>query len=77
MRNIHDPNEYHKYKSVTGNNNSKGTYVSGLSGGCKIIIGIGIVMLISFLFDGASWEAIEGLLSFGLIAFVFVKWITS
>ena len=75
MRNIHDHNEYHKYVSTTEDNeNSKTSTRSSGSGisistPCWIVIGIVVLFLISFISDGASFEAIEGLLAFGLIAY--------
>ena len=69
-------NDYHAYKSTSGGTGGQGG--SGGSGmGCAawIVIGIVAFMLISFIADGASWEAIETLLAFGLIAFLFTRWL--
>ena len=71
-----DLNDFHAFKSTSG-----GSDVTGSSGGggigCAawIVIGIVVFMLISFLADGASWEAIETLLAFGLIAFLLARWL--
>ncbi|MBQ2891844.1 MAG: hypothetical protein IJE45_03015 [Bacilli bacterium] len=73
MRNIHNPNEYHKYKSTTGGNgnSSGGGSGGGPSVGGWIVITIVIIMLISFIADGASWDAIDTLLGLGLLAYLF------
>lgn len=71
-----DLNDFHAFKSTSGG--SGGTGSSGGGGiGCAawIVIGIVVFMLISFLADGASWEAIETLLAFGLIAFLLARWL--
>ena len=71
-------NDFHAYKSTSG-----GTGGTGGSGGGRIgcaawiVIGIVVFMLISFLADGASWEAIETLLAFALIAFLLARWLFS
>ena len=75
MRNIHDPNEYHKYKSTTNGNKSRSSLGLEISIPCKIVIGIVILFLISFIFDGASINAIDTLLALGFIAYLFVKWL--
>lgn len=56
-------NDYHNYKNSGGGSNNGGG--SGCGGW---IIGIIIFFLISFIFDGASWAAIETLLALGFIA---------
>jgi len=71
-----DLNDFHAYKSTSGG--TGGTGGSGGGGiGCAawMVIGIVVFMLIFFLADGASWEAIETLLAFGLIAFLLVRWL--
>lgn len=73
MRNIHDPNEYHKYKNTSSGNNSGGNY-QGPNGACKIVIIVFILSFIYFLIEGASSDAIETLIAFGIIAYLFVKW---
>ena len=40
MKNIHDPNEYHKYKSTTNDNKSRSSLGLEISIHCKIVIGI-------------------------------------
>ena len=76
MHNIHDLNEYHKYKNTTSDNNI-GSSKYGSNGACWIVIGIVAFMLISFISDGASAEAIETLLAFGVITYLFGKWMFS
>jgi len=34
------------------------------------------IMLIYFIAEGATWDAIDRLLGFGLIAFLFLRWIS-
>lgn len=75
MRNINDPNEYYKYKSITRDNNNGSSFEHGISVPCKIVIGIVIFFLIYFIFDGASLDAIETLLAFGFMTYLFVKWL--
>ena len=60
-------NDYHAFKSTSGGNGGNGG--SGGNGiGCAawIVIAIVVFMLIFFIANGASWEAIECLLAFGL-----------
>ena len=74
MRNIHDPKEYNAYKSTSGGSNKSGGSGSGGPGfGGWVVIIIFAYFFLSFIFSGASWEAIETLLAFGLIAYVVVK----
>ena len=66
-----DINDYHAYRSTSGcGDNSSGNGGGGIGCVAWIVIVIAVVVLIFFLADGASWEAIEGLLAFGLIAFL-------
>ena len=79
MRKIHDPNEYNKYKSVTGSDNNHQSKVNSNyrpTGLGWVVIGIVIFMLILFISDGASKEAISTLLGFGFIAYLFTQWIS-
>jgi len=81
MRNIHDPKEYHKYKSVTGNNDSdnisnKGTSDHKPTGLGWVVIVIVIYFLISFISSGADGESISTLLGFGFLAYLFAQWIS-
>lgn len=71
-----DLGDFHAFNSTSGG--SGGGSSGGGSGGfgCAtwIVIGIVVFFLISFIGDGASWDAIDTLLGFGLIAFLFVRW---
>ena len=69
MRNIHDSGEYNKYQNTSGGSGG------GRELGCGGLIGIVIVVIlvISFIANGASWEAIETLLAFVIIAFMIFK----
>lgn len=72
MRNIHDPNEFHKFKSTSGgSNNDGGSGGKGPSGAGWVVIIIVGYFFLHFLFSGASWEAIETLLALGIIAYLF------
>ena len=69
-------NDYHAYKSTSGGTGGQcGSGGSGMGCAAWIVIGIVAFMLISFIADGASWEAIETLLAFGLIAFLLTRWL--
>lgn len=69
-------NDYHAYKSTSGGTGGQGgSCRSGMGCAAWIVIGIVAFMLISFIADGASWEAIETLLAFGLIAFLLTRWL--
>lgn len=69
MRNIHDSGEYNKYQNTSGSSGG------GRGLGCGGLIGVAIVVIlvISFIANGASWEAIETLLAFVIIAFMIFK----
>ena len=77
MRDIHNHNEYHKYESTTkGSNNVGGSGVGKPSLGGWIVIIIVICFLISALSDGVDVDVIDRILGFGLIAFLFINWLT-
>lgn len=66
-----DMNDFHAFKNTSGGGSSGG---SGGGFGCGwVVIVIVVIALIFFIFDGASWDAIEGLLTWGLIAFFFAR----
>ena len=71
MKNIHDPDEYDKYKSTNGGFNNGGSGGRGFFG--WIIAGVVGLFLISFISDGAGFEAIESLLAFGFTAYLLAK----
>lgn len=75
----------HKVVSETSkdsnNSNNKNRSAGGRSGlnfgwGWGVIV-IVVIMLISFIADGASWDAIDTLLGLGLLAFLFFRWIST
>ena len=70
-----DLNDFHKYKIVTENskNTSRGEN-GGFGCGWSVIV-IVAIMLVYFIFSGASWEAIDSLLGLGFLAFVVVRWL--
>ena len=71
-----DLNDFHAYKSTSGGSGGTGSSGGGGIGcGAWIVIAIVVFMLIFFIADGASWEAIECLLAFGVIAFLIVRWL--
>ena len=60
---------------VVGGGSSGG---GGKGFGCGwIVIVIVVILLISFIADGASWDAIDTLLGLGLLAFLFFRWIST
>ncbi|MBR4949730.1 MAG: hypothetical protein IKZ25_03025 [Clostridia bacterium] len=69
--------DYHAFKSTGGgsdNNKGSGGGGYGWDFGCGwVVIVIGGYMLLHFIFSGASWEAIEGLLFWGILAFLFAR----
>lgn len=67
-----DMNDYHAFKSTTGGSGSGGN--SGGSFGCGWIVIVAVVLLlVFFIADGASWEAIDCLLGLGFLAFLFAR----
>lgn len=70
-----DMNDYHAFKSTSGGSDSGGSGDNGGRGfGCGwIVIVIIVIMLISFIADGASWDAIDTLLGLGFLAFLFFR----
>lgn len=71
-----DGGDYHAFNSTSGGSGSSGSGGGGGGGfGCAtwVVIGIVAFFLISFIADGASWDAIDTLLGFGLLLFLFVR----
>ena len=69
-------NDFYAFNSVNGDDNGQNS--SGCNIGCGsggIIIAIVVFLLISFLANGASVEAIETLLGLGFIAFIVVRFL--
>lgn len=67
-----DLNDYHAYKSTSGGGGSPGRGKGFGCGGWTVIV-IVVALLIFFIADGASWDAIDTLLGLGLIAFLIAK----
>ena len=64
-----DFNDYHAFKSTSG-----GT--GGGGGGCgTIIIVIVAVFLLFFISNGANWDAIDGLLGWGFLAYCVARFL--
>ena len=61
-------NDYHAFKSTSGG--SGGGFGGGFGCGWVVIV---VVMLIFFIVDGASWDAIDTLLGLGFLAFLFAR----
>lgn len=71
--------DYMDYEaSGSGNGDGKKNQPSGGDGcGCVgVVVAIVAIMLIYFIFSGASWDAIDSLLGFGFLAFLFVRWLS-
>lgn len=71
-----DINDFHAYKSTSGGSDGNSGNGGGGFGCGWIVIVIVVILLIYFIANGTSWDAIDSLLGFGLIAFLFVRWIT-
>ena len=67
-----DLNDFHAFKSTSDGSRGKGGGI-GICCVAWIIIGIVIILLISLIADGADWDAIDSLLGFGFLAFLFAK----
>ena len=73
-----DMNDYHAFKSTSGGSGGSSGGGGGKGFGCDwIVIVIVVILLISFIADGASWDAIDTLLGLGLLAFLFFRWIST
>ena len=70
-----DLNDFHAYKSTSGGSGGAGSSGGGIGCAAWLVIAIVVFMLIFFIADGASWEAVECLLAFGLIAFLIARWL--
>ena len=70
--------ETSKESNSTNNKNRSTGSGNGLRFGLGwVVIVIVVIMLISFIADGASWDAIDTLLGLGLLAFLFFRWIST
>ena len=70
-----DLNDFHAYKSTSGGSGGTGSSGGGIGCAAWLVIAMVVFMLIFFIADGASWEAVECLLAFGLIAFLIARWL--
>ena len=71
-----DLNDFHAFKNTSGDGDGGGSGGGKKGGGFGlgwVVIVIVVIMLISFIADGASWDAIDTLLGLGLLAFLFAK----
>ena len=67
-------NDFHAFKSTGGGGDNKSGGGSGGGCGCGwIVIVIVALYLLFFIANGAGWEAIDCLLGFGFIAFLFAR----
>ncbi|MDD5911737.1 MAG: hypothetical protein PUC61_06360 [Bacteroidales bacterium] len=66
-----DGGDYHAFNSTKGGSGGNG---GGRGFGCGwIVIVVVVILLISFIADGASWDAIDSLLGLGFLAFLFFR----
>ena len=73
-----DMNDYHAFKSTSGGSGGSSGGGGGKGFGCGwIVIVIVVILLISFIADGAIWDAIDTLLGLGLLEFLFFRWIST
>ena len=70
--------DFHAFKSTGGGSGggNSGGGGKGFGWGWVVIV-IVVIMLISFIADGASWDAIDTLLGLGFLAFLFFRWIST
>lgn len=71
--------EYMDYKASGSDKDDNKGYKSGggFDFGCGwVVIVIVVIMLISFICMGTTWGAIDSLLRFGFLAFLFARWIS-
>ena len=69
-----DMNDFHAFNSTSGvGGNSSGSGKGGGFGCGWVVIVLVVIMLIYFIADGASWDAMDTLLGLGLIAFLFAR----
>lgn len=65
--------DYHAFNSTKGDGGSGSGKGGGINGPGWFVIVVVLIMLISFLADGASWDAIDSLLGIGFLVFLFAK----
>lgn len=67
-------NDYHAYKSTSGGGGGSGGSGGNWDFGCGwVVIAIVVITLIYFIFSGATPDAIDCLLGWGFIAFLFAR----
>lgn len=71
-----DINNYHAFESTTGGNSGSGRGSGGFGCGWIVIV-IVVFMLVFFIVDGASFDAIDSLLGIGFLTFIVVRWLTT
>ena len=70
-----DMNDFHAYKSTGGETSGGG---GGRGFGCGwIVIVIVAILLFVCIAEGESWDTIDSLLSIGLLAFLYFRWIST
>ena len=75
-----DLSDFHAYKSTSsgsGLNAGRGGGGKRLGCGGRAVIGLAAMLLICFIADDASWDAIDSLLGSGLLAVLFFRWLFS
>lgn len=69
-----DLNDFHAFNSTKGDSDDGKSNGGRCDFGCGwVVILIVVILLISFIADGASWDAIDTLLGLGLFAFLFAR----
>ena len=71
-----DLNDFHAFKNTSGDGDGGGSGGGKKGGGFGlgwVVIAIVAILLVSFIADGASWDAIDTLLGLGLLAFLFAR----
>jgi hypothetical protein len=69
-----DMNDFHAFKSTSGGTDGSSSGGGKWDFGCGwVVIVIVVYMLLHFIFSGASGEAIDCLLGWGFIAFLFAR----
>lgn len=64
--------DFHAFKRTSGGSGGGGSSSGGFGCGWVVIATV-VIMLIFFIADGASWDAIDTLLGLGFLAFLFAR----
>ena len=68
--------DFHPFKSTSGGSNGGSSAGGGGGFGCGwIVIVIVAYFLVSFVVNGAGWDAIDTLLGLGFFAFLFFRYV--